>query len=146
MSKDYNRFRILYYLYDKHYNMQFGWQDKLSMRMAEDLKYISEKSFLAETIYLQMKGFIEGNFSDVYPSKVRISAEGIDVIDQIIDKYMKSLSTMIVDGSKYQYRHLSAIIDTGDDNAVRSQLYYYTKQREAFESQWRSRLLIIIML
>lgn len=126
-SRDYNRFRILYSLYNKYYAKQFEWQDMSSMQLEEDLKYIPANSYSAELVYLQRKEFIEGN-----NNKVMISGKGIDVVDHIMDEYLEYLRTTTDEESKYEYRHLSAIEDSGDDDAVRSQLYYYIKQRRAF--------------
>src|SRR5690348_12583954 len=123
-SRDFNRFRILYSLYNKHYAKQFGWQDVSSMQQEEDLKHIPANSYAAELVYLQRKKFIEIN-----NNKVLISGKGIDVIDHIMDQYLEYLRISTDQESKYEYRHLSAMEDIGDDDAVRSQLYYYIKQR-----------------
>ena len=53
-----------------------------------------------------------------------ISGKGIDVVDHIMDEYLEYLRTTTDEESKYEYRHLSAIEDSGDDDAVKSQLYY----------------------
>jgi TIR domain len=132
MSRDYDRFRILYCLYDKHYTMHFEWLEIDLMRMEDDLRFIPTNSFFGETVYLQRKGLIEGTTSEPYPNKVRISGDGIDAVDYILNEYLKFLGTLTDEESKYEYRHLSAIEDSGDDNAVRSQLHYYIKQRKSF--------------
>jgi hypothetical protein len=124
-SRDFNRFRLLYSLYNKYYAKQFGWQDMSSMQQEEDLKHIPANSYAAELAYLQRKKFIEIN-----NNKVLISGKGIDVIDHIMDQYLEYLRISTDQESKYEYRHLSAMEDIGDDDAVRSQLYYYIKQRK----------------
>jgi TIR domain len=133
MSRDYNRFRVLYSLYEKHYATQFEWQDTSSLQSEEDLRYIPKKSYYGDIVYLQRKGFIEGP-SASNSSKVRISGNGIDVIDQIVNEYFRYLRQISDDESQYEYRHLSAIGD--DDDALRSQMYYYIKQRKNVFTQF----------
>jgi hypothetical protein len=134
MGRDYNRFLILYHLYDKHYILHFEWQDPSFMKMEGDLQYIMPLSYPSEIVYLQRKGYIEAIPSDSYPNKVRISGKGIDIIDHVINEYQQYLGTMIDEESRYEHRHLSAIGNSGDLDAIRSQLYFYIRKRKLSSS------------
>jgi Schlafen, AlbA_2 len=123
----YNQFRILYYLYHKHYEIG-GWQDSNELLKNDDLKYIPEPIINADIEYLRDSDFIDA--TDVPNQRnfqIKIRAKGIDTINSIINGYIEFLEASSRSDLQKQFAHISAIQDT---DSKMTQIYSYIKQEE----------------
>jgi hypothetical protein len=123
----YNQFRILYVLYDKHYEIG-GWQNINELLKHEDLKYIPDPIIMADIESLRDSNFIDAaGVHDHRNVKMKIKGKGIDTIYAIMNGYTEYLEASSNSDLQKQFRHISVI---QDDDSRRTQIYSYIKQGE----------------
>ena len=96
----YNQFRILYVLYDKHYEIG-GWQNINELLKHEDLKYIPDPIIMADIESLRDSNFIDAAaVHDHRNIKMKIKGKGIDTIYAIMNGYTEYLRRVLIPNFK----------------------------------------------
>jgi len=110
MSDRYNQYRILYSLYDEHFNGQLSGININNLIQKESLKHIIKTTIFGEISYLQGHGLI--GIDRIYSPYVRITSRGIYIVNAILDNYhvyLKDRKDADLEGA---YNNISAMLDS----------------------------------
>src|SRR5439155_7834066 len=110
MSDRYNQYRILYSLYDEHFNGQLSGLNINNLIQKESLKDIIKTTISGEIGYLQGHGLI--GIDRISSPYVRITSRGIDIVNAILDKYHVYLKDRKDTDLEGAYNHISAMLDS----------------------------------
>jgi hypothetical protein len=139
MSDRYIQYRILYSLYDNYYSGQPYGVDIKNLLQDESLGYIHQTILVGEIMYLEDSKLLErkrvSHGVDAI-IQVKITAKGIDIVNEILDMYHKYLENKEHMDLQGAYNNISAIPDLlGKRRATN---FYIRKRSDLFRNFLRT--------
>jgi hypothetical protein len=130
MSDRYNQYRILYSLYDEHFNGQLSGININNLIQKESLKHIIKSTVFGEISYLQGHGLI--GIDKISSPNVRVTSRRIDTVNAILDRYHVYLKDRKDGELEGAYNNISAMLDSIQKR--RETNFYITKNTTVFKS------------
>lgn len=137
------RFSILHYLYNKHYGEELGHYHSVEdIRNNPQLKDIDKHLVYGDVVYLQDKGLVDGvvSIGDTYPTPIKITAFGIDIVDEITNKLIQEMKD-----SNENQQEINPIINESNQKTKTEKVLEYVKANHAFFATYVEKLLRVFL-